>query len=97
VDKVIEIADGRRIYSTDESWIGISVSDLINRSRVQTGFITKAYEESSNFLLLSRHSLAKLGSPVLLYRDEFFVYCRGVGSSGGPCPTLTVNLDGVSK
>jgi len=92
--QVITIADGRRIYSTDESWIGISVSDLINRSRVQQGFITKDFERSQDFLLLSRFPLASLGVPVLTYRDEFFVYCGGTGITGLTCPKSTVFFKG---
>jgi hypothetical protein len=83
---VILLADGRRIFSTDESWIGLSVADVINRLRVQDGFISKDFDRKPDMVLLSRHPVEYLGLPALQYRQEFFVYCSGYGAKGSSCP-----------
>jgi 4-amino-4-deoxy-L-arabinose transferase-like glycosyltransferase len=83
---VVLLADGRRIFSTDESWIGLSVADVINRLRVQDGFISKDFDRTPDMVLLARHPVEYLGPPALQYRQEFFVYCSGYGAKGSPCP-----------
>jgi len=90
---VTSISDGRRIYSLDESWIGLAVVDKINLSGSQSGFVTKRYEESSNRLLISRHPIDSAGVLVLRYREEFFVYCSGLGSAGTACPSVATLIE----
>lgn len=83
---VVLLADGRRIFSTDESWIGLSVADVINRLHIQDRFITKDFDRTPDMVLLSRHPVKSLGLPALQYRQEFFVYCTGYGAKGSRCP-----------
>ena len=74
---IVKIADKFDVYSIDETWIGIGVSDQINKMRYPRKPITNNYESAPSGFLLSAVKKSGLGNLVKDYNQRLFLYCFG--------------------
>ena len=74
---ILHIAAGRKVYSVDETWIGISVSDQINKRQYPQPPITSDYQGALEGLIYAHQLRNDLGTLVKNYDNRLFLYCVG--------------------
>ena len=74
---IVTVVGNHDVFSVDETWIGIAVSDQINKTIYPRKSITNDFESVSNGFVLSAVKNSSLGTLVKDYEQKLFLYCFG--------------------
>jgi hypothetical protein len=76
-ETVREIVADKTLFSVDQTWIGISVIDTVNRLNYPRPPVIRAYDSMESGYVLSDTSRADLGVLVKSFDNKMFLYCFG--------------------
>ena len=76
---ILHLTQGSKLYSVDYTWIGISVSDEINKRRFPLPPATSTYSESDSGFVYSHTRRDDIGPLVKDYQQRLFLHCVGTG------------------